>query len=436
MSANLENVPRYPHSFEPGEAAALQLDATDPLRPYRERFFLPRRPEGEPAVYFCSHSLGLQAKAARELMQETLGHWADQGIDGYFDGPDPWYTYQGHFREPLARLVGARPDEVVLMNGLTVNLHLMLASFFRPQGRRRKILLDDPPFPSDLYALKTHLRQRGLDPADALVTARPRPGEHLLRTEDVEALLDGQGPEIALVLLQGVNFFTGQFFDLPRLTAAAKRQGCVVGYDLAHAVGNVPLRLHDWGVDFAVWCSYKYLSGGPGAVAGCFVREEHGRDPDLQRLAGWWGNDPATRFRMQLQPEFVPHAGAAGWQVSCPPILAMVPLRASLALYGEAGTDALRTKSECLTSYLLYLLDRLPPGRFEVVTPRDPACRGCQLSLLAHDRPRELFQALHAAGVVGDFREPNVIRVAPVPLYNTFHEVWRFAQTLAGVVAS
>jgi kynureninase len=363
-------------------------------------------------------------------MEQELDDWAKLGVEGHFKPHDPWYAYHELFREAGARLVGALPGEVVMMNALTVNLHLMLATFYRPEAGRRKVLIDEPAFPSDLYAVMSHLRHRGLDPAEALILAGPPDGEHALRTEDVEWLLEQEGHETAVVLLNGVNFLTGQRLDMERITAAARRRGCGVGWDLAHAAGNVVLRLHDWDVDFAVWCSYKYLNAGPGAVAGCFVHERHGRNRALPRLAGWWGNDPATRFRMH-RSGFAPQPGADGWQVSNPPIFSMVPLRASLALFDKAGMPALRAKSERLTGYLLYLLDRLPPGRFEVVTPRDPAQRGCQVSLLVHDGPQELLRALEEAGVVCDFREPNVIRVAPVPLYNTFQEVWRFAQVLA-----
>jgi kynureninase len=435
MQPPAAKVPSYPTAFQPDEAFAHHLDGSDPLGHYRQYFFLPGRPDGSAAVYLCSHSLGLQPAAVPGLLQQELENWARLGVEGHFQGHTPWYTYQELLRDSLARLVGARPDEVVLMNGLTVNLHLMLSTFYRPSARRYKVLMEEPTFPSDLYAVKSQMRQRGLDPDKSLLTLPPRAGEHVVRPEDLDALLDERGPEIALVLLSGGNFFTGQFFDLRHVTAKAKQQGCIVGFDLAHAVGNVLLHLHDWQVDFAVWCTYKYLNGGPGSVAGCFVHETHGRKIDLPRLAGWWGNDPATRFRMHLQPDFVAHPGADGWQVSNPPILALVPLRASLALFDEAGLPALRAKSECLSAYLQYLLDQLPAGRFEIITPRDPALRGCQLSLLVHDRPRELLQALSEAGVILDFREPNVIRVAPVPLYNTFHEVWTFARVLARQVA-
>jgi kynureninase len=318
------------------------------------------------------------------------------------------------------------------MNSLTVNLHLLMATFYRPSGARRCLLIDEPAFPSDHYAVQSQLRHHGLDPAECLLTVRPRQGEHTIRTEDVEEILERRGSEIAVVWWNGVNFLTGQFFDLPRLTAAAHRHGCLVGLDLAHAIGNVPLSLHEWDVDFAVWCSYKYLNGGPGAVGGAFVHEKHGRNTSLPRLAGWWGNDPATRFRMHLQPDFIPKEGADGWQVSNPPILAMAPLRASLALFDAAGMLALREKSLRLTGYLRYLVDRTPPACFEVITPFDHAQPGCQTSLLIHDRPRELVKALEEAGIVCDFREPNVVRVAPVPLYNSYQDVWTFAAVLSG----
>ncbi len=338
--------------FQPDEAFARHLDEADPLTRFREQFHLPRRPDGTPALYFCTHSLGLAPKAVRSCVDQELTRWAELGVEGHFQGDPPWYTFQESLRPALARLVGARPGEVILMNGLTVNLHLMLETFYRPTAERPAILLDSPPFPSDLYAVQSQLARHGHDPSRALLTVRPRPGEPRVRDEDVEEWLETHGPEVAVVVWNAVNFLTGQFFDVPRLVAAAKRQGCVVGLDLAHAVGNVPLALHEWGVDFAVWCTYKYLCAGPGALAGCFVHEAHGRNTSLPRLAGWWGNDPSLRFRMQLEPEFQARAGADGWQVSNPPVLAAVPLRASLALFEEAGLPALRARSQRLTGYL------------------------------------------------------------------------------------
>jgi kynureninase len=421
----------YPQSFQRQESFALELDAADPLAEHRSSFFLPELSAGQETIYFCSHSLGLQPRNVLLLMGEELSRWAMFGVEGHFKGATAWYTYPDLLSEPAARLVGAEPGEVIHMNGLTINLHLMMETFYRPSGNRFRVLMDEPTFPSDLFAVQAQLQRHGIDPADGLLTLQPRSGEYTLREEDIEAFLGERGPEIALVLWSGVNFLTGQRFDMQRITTAAKRQGCVVGFDLAHAAGNVPLQLHDWNIDFAVWCTYKYLNSGPGSVAGCFVHEQHGARVDLPRLAGWWGNAPHTRFRMQLEPHFRAQRGAAGWQVSNPPILALLPLRASLALYDEAGLAALRGKSTCLTSYLFYLLDQQAGSRYEIITPRDPEARGCQLSMLVRDQPRELLAALTEHGVSGDFREPNIIRVAPVPFYNTFHEVWRFAEIWA-----
>jgi kynureninase len=417
--------------FRSDEAFALAMDAADPLRGYRDLFHLLTRPDRRPLIYFCGNSLGLQPKGVRADVERELDNWAQLGVKGHFKGDTPWYSYQEYFRDVGARLVGAEPGEVVMMNSLTVNLHLLLATFYRPRPERYKILVEEPTFPSDRYALQSQLRHHGYDPDGGLLTWTPRRGEHTLRMEDLEALLDREGAGIAIVLLSGVNFLTGQWFDMPRITAAAKRHGCVVGWDLAHAAGNVVMHLHDWQVDFAVWCSYKYLNGGPGAVAGCFIHQTYGRDIDLPRLAGWWGNEPATRFQMEFQRQFVPRADAFGWQVSNPPILAMAPLRASLALFDEAGMPALRAKSERMTGYLEFLLEQIPGNRFERITPREPGERGCQLSMAVRDRPSELLQALEREGVICDFREPNVIRVAPVPLYNNFHEVWTFARVVA-----
>jgi kynureninase len=418
-------------TFQSDEVYAGRLDAEDPLRAFRDRFLLPQRSDGSAQIYLCGHSLGLEPRGVRPLIEQELSQWASLGVEGHFHGKAPWYSYHELLRDAGARLVGALPHEVVFMNSLTVNLHLMLATFYRPSGQRRCIVMDEPAFPSDLYALESQVRHHGLDPNDCLLRVRPRPGEHLVREEDIVYLLETRGRDIAVVVWNAVNFLTGQFFDVPRLTQAAQRQGCLMGLDLAHAAGNVPLELHEWGVDFAVWCSYKYLNGGPGAVGGAFVHERHGRNPDLPRLAGWWGNDPATRFRMNLQPDFIPREGADGWQVSNPPILSMAPLRASLELFDAAGMAALRTKSERMTAYVLYLLEAGGGStRFEVITPRNPARRGGQISLVVHDRPREVLPALEAAGVVADFREPNIVRAAAAPLYNTYRDLWQFAQVV------
>lgn len=415
--------------WSPDESFALRLDRDDPLAACRGRFHIPVRADGHPLIYLCGNSLGLAPKSARALIESEVSAWERLGVDAHFKDESPWYSYHELFRESGARLVGALPGEVVMMNGLTVNLHLMLATFYRPAGARYRILVEDGAFPSDGYAVRSHVRHHGFDPSDSLVIARPRSGEDLLRTEDVEALVEQHGDKIALVLMSGVHYLTGQVFDLERIAAAARRQGCYVGFDLAHAAGNVPLRLHDWGVDLAVWCSYKYLNAGPGAPAGCFVHERHGRNTALPRLAGWWGNDPETRFLMP--PEFRPREGAEGWQISNPPIFSMAPLRASLAIFDEVGMDALRLKSVALTGYLQRLIDRILSDRLETITPREPSARGCQLSIRVRDGARDVLKAITAEEVVVDFREPDVIRVAPAPLYNTFHEVWRFSRILA-----
>jgi len=419
-------------TFSADEESSRQLDAEDPLRLFRERFHLPADAAGRPLIYFVGNSLGLMPRATRQIVAQELDDWARLGVDGHFDAATPWYSYHETLRAPAARLVGALPNEVVCMNSLTVNLHLLMATFYRPTKSRHKILMEDPAFPSDTYAIKSQIAHHGFGPNESLLLARARPGEHSIRQEDIAALLEKHGHEIALVLLAGVNFFTGQLFDIAEITAAAQKRGCMVGIDLAHAAGNVPLALHDWKVDFAVWCSYKYLNSGPGAVAGAFVHERHATNRALPRFAGWWGNDPATRFRMHLEPDFVPVASADSWQLSNPPILALAPLRTSLAIFDEAGgMEKLRAKSLRLTGYLELLLDQMPSRIFSVITPRQPNERGAQLSILVHEHPKELFKKLEAAGVKTDFREPNVIRVAPVPLYNTFHEVWRFAQILS-----
>jgi kynureninase len=417
--------------FSAEENFARQMDAHDPLRSFRDKFHLPLGPNGQPLIYFAGNSLGLMPKTTRQIVDQELDDWARLGVDAHLDAATPWYSYHENLREPMAGIIGAKPVEVICMNSLTVNIHLMMATFYRPTKSRFKILMEDPAFPSDTYAIKTQLLHHGLDPKEALVLARPREGEATVRTEDIVSSIENNADSLAVVLLAGVNFFTGQFFDIGTVTAAGQKHGITVGIDLAHAVGNVPLSMHDWNVDFAVWCSYKYLNSGPGAVAGAFVHERHATNRELPRLAGWFGNDPKTRFRMQLEPEFVPVPSADGWQISNPPIFSMAPLRASLAIFDEAGgVKPLREKSEKLTGYLEFLLERAGTNHFTIVTPHDSKARGCQLSILAHQNPKELHKELEAAGVKADFREPNVIRAAPTPLYNTFHDVWRFAQIL------
>lgn len=416
--------------FSPDEAFAQQQDQVDPLRAYRNDFHIPRHASGQEIIYFAGHSLGLMPKKSRAIVDQELDDWQNLAVEAHFVGMTPWYGYHEVFRESGARLVGAKPGEVVMMNSLTVNLHLLFASFFRPTLERYKILIEDPCFPSDNYAVRTHLQTRGLDAREALLVAKPQNGQATLSTEDFEAIFARHGNEIALVWISGVNFLTGQVFDMGRITALAKKYGCAVGWDLAHGAGNVITQLHDWDVDFAAWCSYKYLNSGPGAIAGAFIHEKHGNNPRIPRYAGWWGNDPATRFRMQLQPDFVPRKGADGWQISNPPILSMAPLQASLEIFDRATMPALRTKSITLTSYLRYLLERLPGfgKKFDILTPRETDASGCQLSIVVHKDAKRVQDLLCASSATCDFREPNVIRAAPTPLYNTFHECWRFAQ--------
>jgi kynureninase len=446
MNMNTDPIHDTASAFHPDEKLALKLDSDDPLKYFRDQFHIPLQPDGRPAIYFCGHSLGLLPKSVRPLLEKELDAWATLGIEGHFRQHEPWFTYHELVREPLARLVGARPAEVVAMNGLTVNLHLMMATFYDPLAvpspggglpARYKVLIEEPTFPSDRYAVASHVRHHGLDPAVAVLGIGPDPGEHVISIEKLENLLDQHGSEISLVLLSAVNYLSGQFFDVERITAAAHRKGCVVGFDLAHAIGNVMLKLHDWQVDFAVWCNYKYLNGGPGGVGGCFIHEKHATNVSLPRLAGWWGNDPTNR--MAMLADFEPLPDAAGWQISNPPILALVPLRASLDMFDQVGLPALRQKSERLTAYLHYLLDALPAGRFRIITPRTlvaPSAEGhvpehgCQVSLIVQGRPRELLRALEEEGIWCDFRSPDVLRVAPVPFYNTFHEVWTFVRAL------
>jgi len=376
----------------------------------------------------CHESSRLQPNAVREAVLLELDDWARLGVEGHFDGTNPWYSYHERFAEPLAHVVGAKAHEVVVMNSLTTNLHLLMVSFYRPTDWRFKILIEANAFPSDRYAVASQARFHGFDPEEAVVEMRPRDGEHLLRTEDIEDYLARAGEEVALILFGGVNYYTGQAYEMERITRAGHAAGCVVGFDLAHAAGNLELRLHDWGVDFAAWCSYKYLNSGPGGVGGAFVHDRHAFAPELPRFAGWWGNDPQTRFSM---PEaFVPQRGAAGWQLSNAPVLAMAAHKASLDLFVEATMPALRRESVRLTERALQLIDRIDTDRYEVITPRDPAHRGGQLSILTGRGGRELFARLQRGGVVCDYREPGVIRVAVAPLYNTEQDVERFVELL------
>lgn len=411
---------------------ARRLDAADPLKDERALFAIPKDQSGNDVAYFTGNSLGLMPYSARDAVQQELDDWATLGVDAHLEGANPWFSYHEQFRETGARLVGAKPGEVVMMNGLTTNLHLMMASFYQPVGSRTKIMVEDALFPSDDYAVESHINHRGLDAKTNMIRLRPRQGEDTLRTDDVIGAIEDAGDTLALVMLAGVQYRTGQWFDMPAITEAGHRVGARVGWDCAHAAGNVPLRLHDCGADFAVWCSYKYCNAGPGAIAGCFVHERHSKNAGLPRLAGWWGNDPTTRFKMESG--FVPREGADGWQLCNPPILAMAPLAASLEIFDRVGMAALREKSLQLTGFLERSISAIAPAA-RIITPDDPAQRGCQLSISFGDRARAIRDALQQHGVVADFREPDVIRLAPVPLYNTFEDVARAATTIARVTA-
>jgi kynureninase len=404
------------------------MDANDPLAKYRERFYIPKGKNGEDCIYFCGNSLGLQPKTVRAYVEQELKDWELLGVEGHFHAKHPWLPYHELLTEQTARLVGAKPIEVVVMNSLTMNLHLMMVSFYRPTPARHKIIIEADAFPSDQYAVKSQIKFHGFDPQDSLIELQPRSGEATLRTEDIEALIEQEGRSVALIILGGVNYYTGQLFDIERITRAGHATGCVVGFDLAHAAGNVPLSLHDWNVDFAVWCSYKYLNGGPGSIAGCFVHERHANDSFLSRFAGWWGHNKQKRFLMG--PDFDAIPGAEGWQLSNPSILPMAALRAPMEIFDEVGMEKLRVKSELLTGYLEFLLDQYSGDDFSIITPRDPRQRGAQLSIRVKKNGKELFKRLAAAGVICDWREPDVIRVAPVPLYNSFTDVYRFEEVL------
>ncbi|MBS0417860.1 MAG: kynureninase [Proteobacteria bacterium] len=416
--------------------SARTLDEADELAAFRNEFHLPIGPKGRPVAYFAGNSLGLQPKAAAERVEEELTDWRRLGVLGHHAARRPWVKYHEFLTEVGAQLTGSLPAEVVHMNSTTVNLHLMMASFYRPTSKRFRILMEKGSFPSDRYAVTSHLGWHGLTESAALLECAPRAGESVLRNEDILDVIARQGSEIALVLFSGVQYATGQVFDMPAITAAAHERGCIVGFDLAHAVGNIPLRMHDWGPDFAVWCSYKYLNGGPGAVAGCYVHERHARDFARPRLGGWWGHDKDSRFLMDAQ--FVPMPGAEGWQLSNPPVLGLAPLLAAYELFERATVARLRAKSIRLTGFLEGLLTREVAHAVEVVTPRDPQQRGCQLSLRVKEgrqRGRETFERLEAAGVICDWREPDIIRAAPVPLYNNYSDVCELVKNLAAILA-
>lgn len=405
---------------------ALQLDKKDELAHYRNEFYIPKI-NGEESIYFTGNSLGLQCKSVEKYIDQELKDWQKLGVEGHFHGKNPWFKYH-HFLTPLlAKIVGAKENEVVAMNALTVNLNLLMVSFYRPTKQRYKIIMEADAFPSDHYAIQQQAKFHGYSINDAIIQLYPRKNEYTLRTEDIINTINENKNQLALVLLGGVNYYTGQLFELQKITEATHKVGAFAGFDLAHAVGNVPLQLHKWNVDFATWCSYKYLNSGPGGVSGIFINQKHTKDPNIPRFAGWWGHNEKTRFKMDKT--FVPTQSAEAWQMSNAPVLSMAAHWAALQLFDEIGMEKLRTKSEKLTAYLEWLIEENNFG-FEIITPKNKEERGCQLSLLTGNNGKQLFEKLTKAGVIADWREPNVIRIAPVPLYNSFHDIWRFVEIL------
>lgn len=414
--------------YEDSAGFAARLDGDDPLAGFRDRFEFPAERGGRKAIYLCGNSLGLQPKLAAQYVNEELREWASRGVEGHFEAARPWVSYHRNATATLAALTGAKPSEVVAMNTLTVNLHLLMTSFYRPDGQRRKIVIESTAFPSDRFAVMSQIRQRGFDPEDALLEWQPRDDE-VLYLEDLEALLDAEGDRVALLLLPGVQYYSGQVLDMEGLCRLAREKACVIGLDLAHAIGNIPMQLHDWAPDFAIWCTYKYMNSGPGAVGGAFVHANHLDGDGSRQLLGWWSHDEATRLKMDRK--FVPEKGASLWQVSNPAILSLASQLASLDIFLEAGIDRLRQKSIKLTGFLDFLLQRGFAGRVESITP--PHARGCQLSLVVRDpglHARSVLTVLEELNVTADWREPNVIRVAPVPLYNSFEDVYEFTERL------
>ena len=423
--------------YENSLAFAQHLDQLDPLRHFRRRFYIPQHHRND-WIYFTGNSLGLQPKTVKEYVEQELDDWAHLGVEGHFEARNPWFSYHEIFPEQLSKIVGCLPHEVVVMNQLTVNLHLQMISFYRPTSKKYKIICEAKAFPSDQYALESQVRFHGYDPADAIIEIKPREGEHFIYTEDIINAIESNKNELALVMFGGVNYYSGQLLNMEAITKAAHAVGVIVGFDLAHAVGNVMLSLHEWDVDFACWCSYKYLNSGPGGVAGAYIHERHAGDTNLPRLAGWWGYKKATRFRMEKGFEPIPTA--EGWQISNAPVLSMAAHKASLDIFDEAGMEALVEKSKLLTGYLFYLIDDFNKDHqkhsIELITPRVETERGCQVSMLVPGDGRLVYDSLLKQGVMVDWREPNVIRAAPVPLYNTFEEVWQFGNILKKIVLS
>jgi kynureninase len=417
-------------TFENTREFAQKLDSQDILRKYQDEFIFPEV-NNKKVIYFTGNSLGLQPKRTKSYVDEVMADWANLAVEGHFYAEKPWWDYQERFAKPLSKIVGALPSEVTVMNTLTVNLHLLMVSFYRPTATRYKIICEEKAFPSDQYMFQSQVHFHGYKTEDAIVEIKRREGEHNIRLEDILAKIEEVGDQLALVLIGGVNYYTGQVFDMKTITAAGQKVGAKVGWDLAHAAGNIKLELHDWNVDFAAWCSYKYMNSGPGNASGCFVHEKHHNNPDLPRFAGWWGHNKERRFKME--PNFDPVHGADGWQISNLPVLSLAPYLASVEMFDEVGMDVLIAKRDKITAYLEYILheiDKEVKGNFEVITPADPKERASQLSVFLHGEGRSLFDYLMKNGVITDWREPNVIRLAPVPLYCSFEDMYEFGQVL------
>lgn len=420
--------------FDTSRSCAVLLDQKDPLAKYRDQFLFPKTESGAPYIYFCGNSLGLQPKQTKDHISAVLDQWADKGVKGHFNGALPWLDYNDRLNPMMADIVGALPEEVVIANTLTVNLHLMLVSFYRPKGKRVKILMESDAFPSDRYAIASYLSHINIDPKEVIVTVEPRSGEVLLHTSDIIGRIEELGDELALVLMGNTNYYTGQKLESKRISEAGHHAGALVGFDCAHGAGNVPLDLHDNDVDFAIWCTYKYLNASPGNLGGIYIHQRHANDPNVPRLQGWWGEDKVRRF--QMRDAFVPQRGAEGWQISNPPIVSLAAIESSLKLHHEVGMEAIRTKSINLTGYLEYLIDQLQHEQLSIITPRDPSNRGAQLSLLINNGSKDIYDRLISSGVIPDWREPDVIRVSPVPMYNSYEDVYKFVQILQVTLSS
>jgi len=422
----------YLYNFQTSLEYAIKQDSLDSLSEYRSHFHIPKDAKGNELIYLCGNSLGLQPKRTKETVSQELEDWANFGVEGHFEAKNPWLRYHEFLTEQMANVVGAKPIEVIVMNTLTANLHFMMISFYQPTKKRYKILIESDAFPSDKYAVESQLRHHGYDDQEGLVLWKPRAGEELLRYEDLESILTAQGDEIALIMVGGVNYYTGQYFDLKRITNLGHAHGCKVGFDCAHGAGNVALNLHDSNADFAVWCTYKYMNSGPGSLSGCFVHERHANDKKLNRFTGWWSHNKKTRFNMR--GEFDQLIGAEGWQLSNPPILSMAAIKASLEIFDKIGIAKLVQKSKKLTSYFEFLINEIRNDSISIITPTNSNERGCQLSIKVENADKKLHKKLTETGVISDWREPNVIRCAPVPLYNSFEDIHTMVDRLKKIL--